>query len=394
MIKLVIYTENYFPGGLERFIFDLINGGLFDVHVIVNSENTRVVEFVKSRNINYSIIELSGFKLKIKENNFYNKFVKVFNFILHYFSMISNYFKIKTILKNMVNYENIMIVNGGYPAALSCFTTAIAAKKLGFTKVGLSVLSSPSSNYSNILFKLFQSMIDSISDKFIDFYIPNSKDIKFKLISDVNIDSQKINVVYTGVRLQKELEVTNELEYADGIIKRLDNDVWIAMVGLLGSTKRQDLLLEVITELDNQTKLILVGDGPNKEKLIQMALELGIQNRVVFTGWMDNPENIYRFVDMIVFLSDQEGLPYVISEAMSYKIPIIASSVGGIPEQIIDSHGGYIVDNNKNDVVKKIKSLKNNQVKQNEFINYSFKRVKNEFSITKMNQRILELYTK
>ncbi|MCX6051227.1 MAG: glycosyltransferase family 4 protein [Campylobacterales bacterium] len=395
MTKLVLYTENYFSGGLERFVFDFINSKLFDIHVIVNSENDRIIKFAILNNIKYDVVQLSNFKLHLSKNNIqYNKFVKIWNFLAYYLSMILNYFKIKKILKQLVSYKNIIIVNGGYPAALSCLVTSVASKKLGFDKVGICILSSPSPHYSTSkIFRFVQASIDDIVDKYIDFYIPNSKEIKFNLVKFMNINENKIHVVYTGVDIPKEFIPLNTLHYQDYTIEKKENESWIAMVALLGSTKRQDLLIKAMLRLDTNVKLLLVGDGPNKETLLKDVNALGLQNRVVFMGWMDNPQEVYQFADMIVFMSNQEGLPYAISEAMSYKIPIIASLVGGIPEQIVDKYGGLLVDNKDvDDLVEKINFLRNNENIRKNFIDFSFQRVKNIFSTHAMNQEILKLY--
>jgi glycosyltransferase involved in cell wall biosynthesis len=394
MIKLVVYTENYFPGGLERFIFDLLSSKLFDIYIIANSENNRIINFAIANNIKYDIVQLSNFKLHLSNKNTqYNQFVKLWNFLVYYMSMIPNYFKIKKILKKLVSYKNIIIVNGGYPAALSCFSASIASKRLGFEKVGFSILSSPSSYYLVGMFRFIQSKIDYIIDQYIDFYIPNSNEIKSKMIQYLNIDEKKFHVVYTGVNIPKKFVAINTLHYQDKTIEKNKNDIWIAMVALLGSTKRQDILVKAMLKLDTNVKLLLVGDGPNKEKLVQNINEFGLQNRVVFMGWIDNPERVYQFADMIVFMSNQEGLPYAISEAMSYKIPVIASSVGGIPEQIIDNYGGLLVDNQDiDDLIKKINYLKNNEKIKKKFIDFSFQRLKDVFSIQVMNQEILKLY--
>ena len=125
------------------------------------------------------------------------------------------------------------------------------------------------------------------------------------------------------------------------------------MVGLLGSTKRQDLLLSVIEKLDQHSRLLLVGDGPNRTMLEDMVHKSKIESKVFFAGWLNPIDDVYRFADVLVFLSNQEGLPYVVSEAMSYKLPVIASAVGGIPEQIEDNLGGILV---LNDDVNKISS--------------------------------------
>lgn len=393
MTKLVLYTENYFHGGLERFIFDIILNNKFDLHIVVNSENERVINMAKKYMVNYTVVELCNYKLVMKVNYKYNKFVKLINFGIHYLSMIPNYFIIKKGLSLLYFYRNIMIVNGGYPAALSCFSASIAAKKLGFTKVGLSVLSSPSPNYTNSIFRFFQSKIDNFFNHYIDFYIPNSNDIQSNLINIININEKKIQTVYTGINIPSIIEKTNTLSYAGNIVRKNDDEVWIGMLALLGSTKRQDLLIEALSKVDCNIKLMLVGDGPNMDFLIEKVNSMNLNDRVIFTGWVSNVEEVYSFIDILVFLSDQEGLPYSISEAMSYKVPIISSAVGGIKEQIIDKKGGFLIDNNDVDaLVNKINFLASHSELQEKFIKYSFKRVEKMFSIRSMNNAILKLY--
>jgi len=392
MTKLVLYIENYFPGGLERFVFDIIKSNMFEVVILVNSENRRVIEFAKFANIHFEIIELSHCKIDANSIKLFGKFIKIINFFGQYCSMLPNYYKIKKLLKNFVHYENILIINGGYPAALSTLMASVASKKLGFLNVGLSILSSPSPKYSNIFFRYFQSKIDRLVGRYIDFYIPNSNQIKFELIKNLNIQSKKIFTIYTGVDIPKNINKINELNFNKNKIFKNNNEVWLVMVALLGSTKRQDLLLKALVELDDNIKLLLVGDGPNRDFLEKESARLGIQDRVIFTGWIENPNDMYCFADIVVFASNQEGLPYSISEAMSYKIPIIASSVGGIPEQIINNENGLLFHNNVDELVGLINKLSKSKELQKTFVEYSFEKVKILFSTDSMNNKILELY--
>ncbi|WP_372998862.1 glycosyltransferase [Sulfurimonas sp.] len=389
MIKIILYTENYFPGGLERFIFDFLKFNLFDVHIIINSENNRIIDFAKKNNLTYSVVKLYSFEYtKLKSNNI----IKIFNFITYYFSILVNYFILKKILNNLREYNNLMIVNGGYPGALSSFSIAIAARRMGFEKIGMSILSSTTPLYSNKIFSFIQSKIDFFTDKYIDFYMPNSNKIKLELVQNAKIRSKKINVIYTGVNVPKNINKINMLKCHNILIKK-DNNIWITMVGLLGSTKRQDLLLDAMTKLDSNINLLLVGDGPSRIMLEKKAKLLNIDKRVVFIGWMEDIAQVYQFSDLLVFLSDQEGLPYVISEAMSYKVPVIASCIGGIPEQIENSKGGLLVSNdNIDEIVKQINYLIENQITQENFTDYSFNKLKNLFSIEVMNNKIFTLY--
>lgn len=394
MIKIVLYTENYFPGGLERFIFDILESKKFDIFIVVNDENNRIIEFANKNNLKYTAIKLTSYRMsKFKSNNMVNVLIKFFNFLAYYIAIIPNYFKIRNILLDLKYYNNFLIVNGGYPAALSCFSAALAAKKVGFKKIGMSILSSPSSHYSHKIFRFFQSKIDSFVNKAIDFYIPNSNEIKIQLMKNINIQPEKIHVVYTGVPIPYNISKITMLSYDNIFIKKNNDDFWIIMVGLLGSTKRQDLLLNAIAAMDTNVRLLLVGDGPNRLMLETMVRNLGLGDRVVFLGWVNPVNDVYRFADLLVFLSNQEGLPYVISEAMSYKLPIIASSVGGIPEQIKDNIGGLLVPNdNINTIKEKINYLKDRIEIREQFGLYSYERLRTCFSLDVMNTELLKLY--
>jgi len=389
MTKLVIYTENYFPGGLEQFIFDILKSNLFDIHLVVNSENNRLIEFAINNDINHSIINLNNKSFGANSS----KFFKFFNFIMRYIYMLPNYYKIKSILKSIPSFKNILIVNGGYPAALSCFSAVVAANSLHFEKIGLSILSSPSSNYSSVLFRMFEQRIDHFIDRYVDIYIPNSNRIKLDLIEKVKIKSEKIETVYTGIEIKNDTNKIVVLSLPQIEIQKKENEVWIGMIALLGSTKRQDLLITAMAQLDDNVKLLITGDGPTNDDLRNQVKLLNLESRVFFTGWIDNPEIIYKFIDIIAFMSDQEGLPYSISEAMSYKVPIIASAVGGIVEQVIDEKGGFLIhENSIIKLVEKIKILQNNNELQNEFIEYSFRRLNKLFSLEAMNNRLVEIY--
>jgi glycosyltransferase involved in cell wall biosynthesis len=93
-----------------------------------------------------------------------------------------------------------------------------------------------------------------------------------------------------------------------------------------------------------QVPPLLVGGGPERNKLMKACIDYGIQDHVLFTGeYPRSIENICRFIDLFVFPTLYEGLPYSISEAMAYRLPIISTDVGVIPEQIQTYVSGFLV---------------------------------------------------
>lgn len=91
---------------------------------------------------------------------------------------------------------------------------------------------------------------------------------------------------------------------------------------------------------------IVGGQGPLTENLKGLAKRLGIQNHVLFTGWISNyhmPYILSRIPDICVSASEREQFPSYILECMAARKPVIATNVGGVPEAVEDGVNGYLV---------------------------------------------------
>jgi len=112
--------------------------------------------------------------------------------------------------------------------------------------------------------------------------------------------------------------------------------------GRLSESKNYAKLLDsfsiVCKEFPN-LKLILVGGGDEREKLERQTFDLGIEKNVFFSGDVVDPSIYYRDSKIFILTSNYEGNPIVILEAMSYGLPIISSSVGGIPDIVKEENG-------------------------------------------------------
>jgi glycosyltransferase involved in cell wall biosynthesis len=83
-----------------------------------------------------------------------------------------------------------------------------------------------------------------------------------------------------------------------------------------------------------EARFVVVGDGPLRDALAALATQLGVGERILFTGFRLDAPALVRYMDLLVVPSLNEGTPLVVLEAMSAGIPIVASAVGGIPEQV------------------------------------------------------------
>lgn len=91
-------------------------------------------------------------------------------------------------------------------------------------------------------------------------------------------------------------------------------------------------------------KLMLVGDGPEREKAERLALELGIYDKIIFFGNSNEIEHILSYSDLFLLPSATESFGLAALEAMAMGVPVISSNTGGLPEVNESGVSGYLSD--------------------------------------------------
>jgi glycosyltransferase involved in cell wall biosynthesis len=117
----------------------------------------------------------------------------------------------------------------------------------------------------------------------------------------------------------------------------------IGTVARLTPVKNHAMVLRALQRLDEDVHLVLIGAGPSRRALEELAKELHVEGRVHFTGQLVEAENLHQFFDVSVLCSRSEGFPNAVIEALAAGCPVVATPVGGIPEVIIDRHTGLLV---------------------------------------------------
>lgn len=126
-------------------------------------------------------------------------------------------------------------------------------------------------------------------------------------------------------------------------------------VGRLVHQKGIDLLFEALAGLDQQPwKLTLVGAGPRRQLLENMAAELGIREKVAFAGWQDNLQlpPFYQAANLFVLPSRNEGMPNAVLEAMACGLPVVASDISGNQELVQHGQTGLLVPSESPDELR------------------------------------------
>ncbi len=99
----------------------------------------------------------------------------------------------------------------------------------------------------------------------------------------------------------------------------------------------------IITKQEPNAQLILVGDGPERHRIERLIDRLDIRKNILVTGYRSDVADMMNCADAMVLCSETESAPLTILEGMSCGLPVIATNVGGIPEQVQDGVNGYLV---------------------------------------------------
>jgi L-malate glycosyltransferase len=105
--------------------------------------------------------------------------------------------------------------------------------------------------------------------------------------------------------------------------------------------KRPQDVIKIFHRVAQQisARLLLIGDGPDRETAERIADELGVRNRIHFAGSDQNIEELLPLLDLFLLPSEQESFGLAALEAMACGAPVIASNVGGLPELVTEGAG-------------------------------------------------------
>jgi glycosyltransferase involved in cell wall biosynthesis len=238
-------------------------------------------------------------------------------------------------------------------------------------------------------------LIDLGAWRQVDHLIAVSRNLKNEIMKK-GVPSNKISIIYNGVG--DEFLREKDHEKPQSILREkygIDNH-YCLYVGRLTPRKGLDYLLHALKKTTD-LRCVIVGDGPQREYLLSLARNLGLQNRVVFAGFapQENLKEFYAAADFFVLPSLAEGLPLVMLEALASGNPIVATNVAGIPEIVSDGYNGLIVPPKDSEALSKaLQRLTYDPELLQEMSTHAYQTVNERFSWRSVAKEVLKAYAK
>ncbi|MDU0349607.1 glycosyltransferase [Actinomyces sp. MRS3W] len=166
-----------------------------------------------------------------------------------------------------------------------------------------------------------------------------TEQVRDSICREYGLESSAVPVVGNGVDVER--------FRCQGDRKVHDGGPRLLCVARMVPAKNHGLLLHTVAALGQtgmNASLTLVGDGPLRGQLEAQARTLGIADRVHFAGLQRDPRPFYQDADLFMLLSDYEGQPMSLIEAMASGLPAVATPVGGVPDVVVGDVNGALVE--------------------------------------------------
>ena len=225
---------------------------------------------------------------------------------------------------------------------------------------------------------------------------------EYNLLCELGLNQKKLHLVYNGVR-EPILDAAKSVELAQRFNLDPVNQIILGTAARLSEAKGLTYLLKAFAKLpslsvrefedEKSLRLVIAGNGELEISLKQEAQELGISDRVIFTGYLDDLPNLMQLFDIFVLPSLQEACSLACAEAMSQGKPVVGTRVGGIAEQVSDRQTGFIVNPRDPDgLATKLQELINDQDLRDRFAKDGYTRYRQLFSDEIMLEKTAQLY--
>ena len=201
---------------------------------------------------------------------------------------------------------------------------------------------------------------------------------------------KRMDVINNGIDILRFTNKPFEVNSDQSIGNQSDNDKILIQVSSFREQKDHETLINSLLFLPKFVKLLLVGEGPLKERRVEQVKKLNLGERVNFLGLRSDISNLLNASDIVVLSSKNEGFGLAIVEGMACKKPVLASNIKGLNE-IVAGYGILFEGGNAEDLATHILKLINDKNYYNMIAERCYRRAK-DFSIETMVDKYILVY--
>ena len=381
-VGFFLYSEKI--AGVENYLINLINSWpeKNDIIIIFINRNFKSINKLKQkfrRKVIFFFYQ-DFLKYSFSDKNIFKKLVFKIKFLIFLF-LKKNFLLFQL---NKLKLDKFLIINGGYPGVLYNLLIAKSWKKYKYKSAWMVVHNYPKK------YNLFNYFVQSIIDYYFSLNLSGIVTVSnsgLKSIKKRNfVKKLKLRIIYNGV---------NKLR-ANKVFKN-KNKLKIIMIAVFEKRKGFDFIfssLRILKKELHQFKFFLYGDYNKEDKLAIKTLiaKYQLNKDVVIKKYETKKDNIFQNKDLLVLPSKYEIFGLSVIEAMMFKIPVIASNVGGPKEIIKNNETGFLVNYNDDyTMANRIKKLINNKGLYNYIVKNAYREYLKKYNSKNMSQKYFNL---
>jgi glycosyltransferase involved in cell wall biosynthesis len=193
------------------------------------------------------------------------------------------------------------------------------------------------------MFRRLERMLARITDALVAV----SPEVRDELVGFGVAPASKFRVIRLGIELDTRVDQSAAARAQTRRVMGIREDRFVVgWIGRMTAVKRTDDVLDGFRRLRDRgvdAVLCMVGDGPDRSSVEELAGQLGIMRDCLFTGYQEDVGPFFAAFDVFVLPSGNEGTPVTAIEALASGCPVVATRVGGVPDVVSDGEDGFLV---------------------------------------------------
>jgi len=362
-IKILQVIHGMHYGGAENVVFNIIkkiNTDKFDVSICC-------VNFIGDIG---EVLNEEGFKIHVLESG-----IGVVNTL--------------NAVKDIIFTNNIDVVHThGIPAFLAVAPLCVFQKNIKWMHTY------HFGNYPHIAKKYLYAQ--KILSRFAKQLVAVSESQKRAVLKYLSVKENKLTVVFNGVSNNPCLGNQEERDSYRSEFGYTNDDFVVASIVVLGKQKGITYLIQsvdAIVKKNSNVKILIVGGGPLEEELKDQASKLAFSESIKFTGWRKDISEIMNAIDLFVLPSLWEGLPMVLLEAMSSRLPVVVTDIADNANVVNNGEAGILVPPKDPDALAdSILKVANDESYAKQLADNAYHRYNSQYAVEKMISNYENIY--